>query len=406
MNQIARFTDSMRVKGMHNAIATLIDEQVQGCANNKIEDSSFDVDDFTRIANMAYLTASGAMEGANKPFTASVFRWDKSVANAPEAWAFFEYMQALLNGNVSMITVYAPVSYLLGENKYSSNGEDSYADDMIIFYRYGEEVYMTWARKDADRLVSPVAVDATTITRNALQVLRQCVTRNESVSGVTVKNVISAVLKSAAARDYIDENLADIVRDSVEVEVSAFSIERDRVMVYGGLTDINAFKCELAVDNGASKRNNTTQATNKAPTKATTAEATTTKGNNIMNLSKIIAANKDAAVNAGKMEAGRLVVDRIIAVLKKQKAIPFVLRGYIDSDIGRVIVANVFKTAVDAYAPDNRIAKLASEKAVDSAVLQLIQGFDIPALVASVMDGITMSPETEIEQSNQVPINL
>lgn len=406
MNQIARFTDSMRVKGMHNAIATLIDEQVQGCANNKIEDSSFDVDDFTRIANMAYLTASGAMEGANKPFTASVFRWDKSVANAPEAWAFFEYMQALLNGNVSMITVYAQVSYLLGENKYSSNGEDSYADDMIIFYRYGEEVYMTWARKDADRLVSPVAVDATTIVRNALQVLRQCVTRNESVSGVTVKNVISAVLRNAAARDYIDENLADIVRDSVEVEVSAFSIERDRVMVYGGLTDINAFKCELAVDNGASKRNNTTQATNKAPTKATTAEATTTKGNNIMNLSKIIAANKDAAVNAGKMEAGRLVVDRIIAVLKKQKAIPFVLRGYIDSDIGRVVVANVFKTAVEAYAPDNRIAKLASEKAVDSAVLQLIQGFDIPALVASVMDGITMSPETEIEQSNQVPINL
>lgn len=406
MNQIARFTDSMRVKGMHNAIATLIDEQVQGCANNKIEDSSFDVDDFTRIANMAYLTASGAMEGANKPFTASVFRWDKSVANAPEAWAFFEYMQALLNGNVSMITVYAQVSYLLGENKYSSNGEDSYADDMIIFYRYGEEVYMTWARKDADRLVSPVAVDATTIVRNALQVLRQCVTRNESVSGVTVKNVISAVLRNAAARDYIDENLADIVRDSVEVEVSAFSIERDRVMVYGGLTSINAFKCELAVDNGASKRNNTTQATNKAPTKATTAEATTTKGNNIMNLSKIIAANKDAAVNAGKMEAGRLVVDRIIAVLKKQKAIPFVLRGYIDSDIGRVVVANVFKTAVEAYAPDNRIAKLASEKAVDSAVLQLIQGFDIPALVASVMDGITMSPETEIEQSNQVPINL
>lgn len=406
MNQLAVFSDSMRVKGMQNALSTLIDDQVQGCCDNEIDSSDFDEGDVTRIANMAYLTASGAMEGANKPFTASVFRWDKSVANAPEAWAFFEYMQALLNGNVSMITVYAPVSYLLGENKYSSNGEDSYADDMIIFYRYGEEVYMTWARKDADRLVSPVAVDATTIVRNALQVLRQCVTRNESVSGVTVKNVISAVLRNAAARDYIDENLADIVRDSVEVEVSAFSIERDRVMVYGGLTDINAFKCELAVDNGASKRNNTTQATNKTPTTATTAEEATTKGNNIMNLSKIIAANKDAAVNAGKMEAGRLVVDRIIAVLKKQKAIPFVLRGYIDSDIGRVVVANVFKTAVEAYAPDNRIAKLASEKAVDSAVLQLIQGFDIPALVASVMDGITMSPETEVEQSNQVPINL
>lgn len=397
MNQIARFTDSMRVKGMHNAIATLIDEQVQGCANNKIEDSSIDMDDLTRIANMAYLTASGAMDGANKPFTASVFRWDKSVSNTPEAWAFFEYMQAMLKGNVSMVTIYAPISYMLGENKYSSNGAYSYADDMIIFYRYGEEVYMTWARKDADRLVSPVAVDATTIIRNALQVLRQCVTRNEDLNSVTVFNVIAAVLRNAAARDYIDVNLADVQRENVGVEVSAFSIESDRVMVYGGLTDINAFKCELAVDNGASKRNNTVSVTNKTPTKATTAEATTTKGNNIMNLSKIIAANKDAAVNAGKMEAGRLVVDRIIAVLKKQKAIPFVLRGYIDSDIGRVIVANVFKTAVEAYAPDNRIAKLASEKAVDSAVLQLIQGFDIPALVASVMDGITMSPDTEEE---------
>lgn len=405
MNQIARFTDSMRVKGMHNAIATLIDEQVQGCVNNKIDDSSFDMDDFTRIANMAYLTASGAMEGANKPFTASVFRWDKSVANAPEAWAFFEYMQALLNGNVSMITVHAQVSYLLGENKYSSNGEDSYADDMIIFYRYGEEVYMTWARKDADRLVSPVAVDATVIVRNALQVLRQCVARNESVSGVTVFNVVSAVLRNAAARDYIDMNLSEHLRDSVEVEVSAFSVERDRVAVYGGITDIENFKRELGVDTAAKKRNNTTQATNETPTMATTAEEATTKGNNIMNLSKIIAANKDAAVNAGKMEAGRLVVDRIIAVLKKQKAIPFVLRGYIDSDIGRVVVANIFKTAVDAYAPDNRIAQLASEKAVDSAVLQLIQGFDIPALVASVMDGITISPDTE-EEDTRVKIAL
>lgn len=406
MNQLAVFTDSMRVKGMQNALSTLIDDQVQGCANNKIEDSSFDVDDFTRIANMAYLTASGAMEGANKPFTASVFRWDKSVASAPEAWAFFEYMQAMLKGNVSMVTIYAPVSYILGENKYSSNGEDSYADDMIIFYRYGEEVYMTWARKDADRLVSPVAVDATTIIRNALQVLRQCVTRNESVNDVTVFNVVAAVLRNAAARGYIDVNLADVQRENVGVEVSAFSIERDRVMVYGGLTDIDQFKRELVVDSNAVKRNNTTQATNKTPTTATTAEEATTKGNNIMNLSKIIAANKDAAVNAGKMEAGRLVVDRIIAVLKKQKAIPFVLRGYIDTDIGRVVVANVFKTAVDAYAPDNRIAKLASEKAVDSAVLQLVQGFDIPALVASVMDGITMSPDSEVEPSNQVPITL
>lgn len=403
MNQLAVFTDSMRVKGMNNAVATLIDEQVQGCSNNAVFSSEFDEGDFTRIANMAYLTASGAMEGARKPFNESVFNWSNSVANAPEAWAFFEYMQAMLNGNVSMITVYAPVSYLLGENAYSSNGEDTYADDMIIFYRYGEEVYMTWGRKDADRLVSPVAVDATVIVRNALQVLRQNVARNESINGVTVHNVVSAVLRNAAARDYIDMNLSEYLRDGVGVEVSAFSVERDRVAVYGGITDIENFKRELGVDTAAKKRNNTTQATNKTPTTATTAEEATTKGNNIMNLTKIIAANKDAAVNAGKMEAGRLVVDRIIAVLKKQKAIPFVLRGYIDSDIGRVVVANIFKTAVDAYAPDNRIAQLASEKAVDSAVLQLIQGFDIPALVASVMDGITISPDTE---ENETPVKI
>ncbi len=128
-------------------------------------------------------------------------------------------------------------------------------------------------------------------------------------------------------------------------------------------------------------------------------QTTENKGKNAMTkIANIVAANKSAVVNAAKLEAGKIALTQITKVAAKKA--PFMIKGYIDTPIGRVVIANLLSVAVDQYAPTNQKAKAVAGAAMEAAMLEMVQSFNIAEMIDEMVKGIdisTFTTSTEIE---------
>lgn len=107
-------------------------------------------------------------------------------------------------------------------------------------------------------------------------------------------------------------------------------------------------------------------------TQSVNTQITENKGKNAMTkIANIVAANKSAVVNAAKLEAGKIALTQITKVAAKKA--PFMIKGYIDTPIGRVVIANLLSVAVDQYAPSNQKAKAVAGAAMEAAMLEMVQ---------------------------------
>ena len=122
-------------------------------------------------------------------------------------------------------------------------------------------------------------------------------------------------------------------------------------------------------------------------------QTTENKGKNTMTkIANIVAANKSAAVNAAKLEAGKIALTQITKVAAKKA--PFMIKGYIDTPIGRVVIANLLSVAVDQYAPSNQKAKAVADAAMEAAMLEMVQSFNIAEMIDEMVKGIDISTFT------------
>ncbi len=123
------------------------------------------------------------------------------------------------------------------------------------------------------------------------------------------------------------------------------------------------------------------------------AQTTENKGKNTMTkIANIVAANKSAVVNAAKLEAGKIALTQITKVAAKKA--PFMIKGYIDTPIGRVVIANLLSVAVDQYAPSNQKAKAVASAAMEAAMLEMVQSFNIAEMIDEMVKGIDISTFT------------
>lgn len=123
------------------------------------------------------------------------------------------------------------------------------------------------------------------------------------------------------------------------------------------------------------------------------AQTTENKGKNAMTkIANIVAANKSAVVNAAKLEAGKIALTQITKVAAKKA--PFMIKGYIDTPIGRVVIANLLSVAVDQYAPSNQKAKAVADAAMEAAMLEMVQSFNIAEMIDEMVKGIDISTFT------------
>ncbi|QJA18017.1 hypothetical protein vBSenH9_52 [Salmonella phage vB_Sen_H9] len=133
-------------------------------------------------------------------------------------------------------------------------------------------------------------------------------------------------------------------------------------------------------------------------TKSVHTQTTENKGKNTMTkIANIVAANKSAAVNAAKLEAGKIALTQITKVAAKKA--PFMIKGYIDTPIGRVVIANLLSVAVDQYAPSNQKAKAVASAAMEAAMLEMVQSFNIAEMIDEMVKGIDISTFTVNNES-------
>lgn len=128
-------------------------------------------------------------------------------------------------------------------------------------------------------------------------------------------------------------------------------------------------------------------------TSSANAQTTENKGNIMSKVSSIVAANKSAVVNAAKLEAGKIALTQITKVAAKKA--PFMIKGYIDTPIGRVVIANLLNVAVDQYAPANAKAKAVAGAAMEAAMLEMVQSFNIAEMIDEMVKGIDISTFTQ-----------
>lgn len=128
-------------------------------------------------------------------------------------------------------------------------------------------------------------------------------------------------------------------------------------------------------------------------TQSVITQTTENKGKNTMTkIANIVAANKSAVVNAAKLEAGKIALTQITKVAAKKA--PFMIKGYIDTPIGRVVIANLLSVAVDQYAPSNQKAKAVASAAMEAAMLEMVQSFNIAEMIDEMVKGIDISTFT------------
>ena len=132
-------------------------------------------------------------------------------------------------------------------------------------------------------------------------------------------------------------------------------------------------------------------------TQSANAQTTENKGNIMTKVSSIVAANKSAVVNAAKLEAGKIALTQITKVAAKKA--PFMIKGYIDTPIGRVVIANLLSVAIDQYAPNNAKAKAVAGAAMEAAMLEMVQSFNIAEMIDEMVKGIDISTFTQNAES-------
>lgn len=101
-------------------------------------------------------------------------------------------------------------------------------------------------------------------------------------------------------------------------------------------------------------------------------------------MSQIITKNVNVATTAAVLEAGRIANNQITKVISKKA--PIMVRGYVDTPLGKLVMANLANMAAQHFRPDDtRLLKLTDAMMVQ-AYQEVIQDFDIEGMIESLLD--------------------
>lgn len=103
---------------------------------------------------------------------------------------------------------------------------------------------------------------------------------------------------------------------------------------------------------------------------------------------KLVANNKSVAVNAAYMEAGRIANNQVTKLVAAKA--PLMVKGYVDTPVGKVVLANLTAMAVEQFRPTDLKLKKVSVAMMTQAYQELIQTVDIEGMLNELAssDGI------------------
>lgn len=204
------------------------------------------------------------------------------------------------------------------------------------------------------------------------------------------KKEITDVLSMALHADFTSITVSDSNIGYFGVLPDKYIIPENEYQYPDGWQYLNCGHLENKFDKPAKNIN-----TNNAVTQNqnSTGEVKMTK------VSNIVTANKSAAVSVAKIEAGRIAVKQAVKLVKP--AVPMMARGYLETALGELAVANLFKFAVDNFAPNNDKAKLVADAMLQGAMLGAIQSLNVEQMINDVMDKVDISKFADVTKSEE-----
>ena len=109
----------------------------------------------------------------------------------------------------------------------------------------------------------------------------------------------------------------------------------------------------------------------------------------------LVAANKDAAILAAKLEAGKILNKQVIKLIKP-KLHPLV-RGYADSPLASVVLANIVGFAIKQYAGDNAKAGQLAEMMLQASAVESISALNIDGLIDDLLSSVKLPKSVRAE---------
>ena len=109
-----------------------------------------------------------------------------------------------------------------------------------------------------------------------------------------------------------------------------------------------------------------------------------TQESNMSKLNALIEINKTSAASAAYMEAGHIANKQLGKVMSKQ--LPMMVRGYADTPLGHLIMANLAVLAIDHFRPDQRQLRRLAQAMQVQAYQELLQELDIDGMIDDLLD--------------------
>jgi len=108
--------------------------------------------------------------------------------------------------------------------------------------------------------------------------------------------------------------------------------------------------------------------------------------------------NKEALRIAAGLEAGKIINNKLVELVKPR--IPVYARGYIDSPIGKAVLANAVASAMIHFLPTNQKATAAAEAMVQAGMVGFVGSFNIEEMINELLEGVTL-PESFVATSEE-----
>ena len=112
---------------------------------------------------------------------------------------------------------------------------------------------------------------------------------------------------------------------------------------------------------------------------------------------QILNVNTQAAKVAAQVTAGKTINTALIEKIKPQ--LPIMVRGYAETPIGAVVVANIVNYGVSAFASDNEKALWIADALMVAAMSEFIESFNVDKLVKELVDSVDVTIPTDIDDA-------
>lgn len=104
--------------------------------------------------------------------------------------------------------------------------------------------------------------------------------------------------------------------------------------------------------------------------------------------SKIIDTNVNYATNAAFLEAGRIATKQLSKVAASK--LPLMARGYADTPLGRLVLANIAQLAAEHFRADDQKIKRLTQAMIVTAYQEVLQQFDVEEFIDDILSNNTI----------------